>query len=97
MPGKNTSTNVVVTTYLKRFISLRVRNLLTLKERQSIDGMTLYADFYYVYLFLIAVIQEGYKCCKRSLSEKDANEALRIVWGRTKQMLNDEEKKDKKK
>lgn len=57
--------------------------------------MTLFADFYNVYKFLIEVVREGYKSCNRSLTEKDANEALRIVWGRTKQMLNDEQKKQK--
>lgn len=95
MPGKNMSHNVVITTYLKRFISLRVRSLLTLKELQTDEGMTLYADFYKVYLFLIEVAREGYKSCDKSLSEKEANEALRIVWGRTKQLLNDEKKKRK--
>lgn len=84
-----------MTSYLKRCISLRVRSLLTLKELQSDCSMTLFADFPYVYKFLIEVAREGYKSCNRSLTEKEANEALRIVWGRTKQMVNGEQKKKK--
>lgn len=92
MPSENVTNNVVVTNYLKRFISLRARSLLTLKGG---DGMTLYADFHCVYLFLIDVIREGYKACKQKLTEKEAHESLRIVWGRSKQLLKDEKNKRK--
>lgn len=80
-----------MTTYLKRFIGIRVRSLLTLKE--SKDGFTLFTDFYNVYDFLIKVMQEAYKSCKKPLTKKEAHEALRIVWGRSKQLLNDQTKK----
>lgn len=89
------STNVVITTYLKRFIALRVRSLLTLKDLKGADGLTLFADFRNVYRFLIEVMQAGYKSCKEPLTEKDAHEALRIVWGRTKQLVSNEVKKRK--
>lgn len=95
MPGKNQSNNVIMTTYLKRFVSLRVRGLLTLKELQGDDAMTLFDDFHNVYSFLIDVMREGFKSCGRSLTEKEAHESLRVVWGRSKQLLNDQKKKKK--
>lgn len=91
-PSKNSSDTGVITTYLKRFIALRVRTLLTLKELKNVDGFTLFADFRYVYNFLIRVMIEAYKSCKQALTEKEAHEALRIVWGRSKQLHNSAQK-----
>lgn len=94
MPEKNVTDTVVITTYLKRFISLRVRSLLTLKEsKKGKSEPTLYADFYNVYNFLITLMVEAYKSCKKSISRKSANVALRIVWGRSNQLLKDEDKR----
>lgn len=41
------------------------------------------------------MIQEAYKCCKKLITEKEANEALRIVWGRSEQLYNDDKSKRK--
>lgn len=97
MPSKNLSTNRVITSYLKRFISVRTRSLLTLKqESKNGDSLTLYGDFRHVYDFLIALILEAHMEAKVSLTEKEAHESLRIVWGRSKQLLKDENKKRSK-
>lgn len=93
IPGENDSKCVVITNYLKRFISLRVRCLLTLKDTKKDSQGTLYYDFYNVYNFLITVMCQAYKSRNKPLTTKEAHEALRIVWGRSKQLMNDEEKK----
>ncbi len=93
MPGENDTKTVVVTNYLKRFISLRVRCLLTLKDTKKNSQGTLYYDYYNVYNFLITVMCQAYKSCRKCLTQKEAHEALRIVWGRSKQLMADEDKK----
>lgn len=82
-----------MTAYLRRFISLNVRKELTFKDAKDAEDKTLHGNFHQVYLFLIDVMKAGYKSCGRSITVDDAHLALRIVWGRTKQILNEEQNK----
>lgn len=75
-----------MTKYLKRFVSLNVRCQLTLKDPGE-SGLTLYKDYYQVYLFLIDAMKEGYRMCGKKITVDDAHTALRVVWGRSKQLL----------
>lgn len=78
---------------MRRFLSLDVRKKLTFKDAKDSKDKTLYSDFHQVYLFLIDVMRAGYKSCDKSITADDAHLALRIVWGRTKQILNEEQNK----
>lgn len=75
------------------FRSQHVERLLTLKEEKKSQSLTSIADFYDVYNFLITVIQTAYKSFNITFTMKEAHETLRIVWGRSKQLQNDQEKK----
>lgn len=75
-----------------RFISLRVRCKLTLKETVD-DGAALFKDYHGVYQFLIDVMKAGYKSCNRSITNDDAHAALRVVWGRSKQYYREEQER----
>ncbi len=81
-----------MTKYLKRFISLRVRKKLTLKERGD-TGVTLFDDYYEVYRYLIDLIRAGFRLRNKILLNDDAHQALRIVWGRTRQFEREEKRK----
>lgn len=85
-----------MTAYLRRFISLDLRELITFKDAKKESDKTLFGNFHQVYQFLIAVIRAGYKSCNKNLTVQDAHLALRIVWGRTKQILNEEKNKRSK-
>lgn len=78
---------------MRRFLSLDVRKELTFKDAKDSDDKTLYRNFHQVYLFLIEVMRAGYKSCGKSITVDDAHLALRIVWGRTKQIVNEEQNK----
>lgn len=78
---------------MRRFISLDVRKNLTFKDAKDPEDKTLHGNFHQVYLFLIDVMRAGYKSCGKSITVDDAHLALRIVWGRTKQILNEEQNK----
>lgn len=82
-----------MTAYLKRFISLHVRSTIVLKDLKGRRGMTLYADFHEIYTFLRDVMKEGYRAHGKSLTNNDVHTILRVVWGRSKQLLKDEKKK----
>lgn len=94
-PGKNSTDNVAVTQYLKRFISVGVRCQLTLMERGD-SGLTLYANYHQVYTFLIDVIKAGYRSCRKEITSNEAHTALRVVWGRSKQLKNNNDNKQRK-
>lgn len=79
-----------MTAFLKRFISLRVRASLVLKDLKGKEGLTLYADFLRVYEFLIEVMKAGYQVRNKILTNRDVHSILRVVWGRSKQLLNEE-------
>lgn len=49
-------------------------------------GITLYDDYNEVYKFLIDLMKSGYRLRSKILIDDEAHQALRIVWGRTKQM-----------
>lgn len=68
-----------------------MRCKLTLKEKA---GITLFGDYYRVYEFLIDVMKAGYKLRNKKIITDDAHQALRIVWGRSKQLLKDEANKN---
>lgn len=79
-----------MTAYLKRFISLNLRNTLCLKDAKRTDDLTLTRDFPEIYNFLIDVMVKGYQDSNTQLKPSDAHIALRTVWGRTKQMLREQ-------
>lgn len=81
-----------MTAYLKRFISVPVRAKLVLKDLKRQSGLTLYHDYHRVYLFLIEVMKAGYLIKNKVLTNKDVHGILRVVWGRSKQMLNEANK-----
>lgn len=94
-PSKLGTHAVTLTKYLKRFISVKVRCKLTLKEKSK-SGHTLMANFHRVYLFLIDVLRAGYRICGKYITGDESHTALRTIWGRSKQMKNvDEAKKTK--
>lgn len=79
-----------MTAYLKRFISLKLRDELHLKDAKGTDEPTLVRDFPQIYKFLIDVMINGYQESNIQLKPSDAHLALRTVWGRTKQMLREQ-------
>lgn len=81
-----------MTKYLQRFISLRIRNKFTLKE-QGRAGITLFDDYHNVYQYLIDLIKAGYIAQRKTITTDEAHQALRIVWGRSKQLLKEQETK----
>lgn len=83
----------IMTTYLRRFISLDVRRHITFKDAKKEPDETLYGNFHQVYLFLVEVMRAGYKSCAKNVTADDVHLALRIVWGRTKQILNEQRNK----
>lgn len=96
-PSKLATDTVTLTKYLKRFISLQVRCKLTLKEKSKTDsGDTLMADYHSVYLFLIDVMRAGYEMVNKNITLNEAHTALRTVWGRSKQLKNEEDLKRQK-
>lgn len=82
-----------MTAYLRRFISLDVREGLTFKDPRETDDKTLYGNFHQVYLFLVDVMRAGYQSVRKSITVDEAHLALRVVWGRTKQFINEERNK----
>lgn len=83
---------MTISKYLMRFVSLRVRSKLTLKENID-DGATVFKDYHSVYEFLIDVMKAGYRSCNRIITNDDAHSALRIVWGRSKQYYREEKER----
>lgn len=81
-----------MTAFLKRFISVRVRASLVLKDLKGQEGSTLYTNYRQVYDFLIEVMKAGYQVCNKVLTNADVHNVLRVVWGRSKQLLNEENK-----
>lgn len=79
-----------MTAYLKRFITLELRDTLHLKDAKGKDEPTLIHDFPQVYKFLIDVMVTGYQDSNTQLKASDAHIALRTVWSRTKQMLREQ-------
>lgn len=79
-----------MTAYLKRFISLDLRDELHLKDPKGKDEPTLTRDFPEIYKFLIDVMVKGYQKSNTLLKSSDAHVALRTVWGRTKQMIREQ-------
>lgn len=57
------------------------------------SGLTLYKDYHRVYLFLVDVMKEGYRVCGKKITLDEAHTALRVVWGRSKQLQNNNERK----
>lgn len=86
---------MTISKYLMRFITLRVRCKITLKENGE-DGATLFKHYHSVYLFLIDVMKAGYQTCKKTITNDDAHSALRIVWGRSKQYYRDHEERNRR-
>lgn len=89
--GRQTDT-VVMTKYLQRFISLSVRDEMTFKEKGD-TGITLFDDFNNVYNFLIDLMKAGYKTRNKTIHTDEAHQALRIVWGRSKQLIKEKKAK----
>lgn len=85
-----------MTAYLKRFVSVKVRTKLVLKYLKGRDGLTLYKDFYKVYLFLIAVMKAGYLIRGKDVTNNYVHSTLRVVWGRSKQLFTEENNKRRK-
>lgn len=90
---KTSTDTQTITKYLKRFISLRVRCQLTLKEQSGESGYTLYRDYKHVYEFLIDIMKEGYRIGGKKITRDEAHTALRVVWGRSKQLYSGKQKK----
>lgn len=57
------------------------------------SGLTLHGNYHQVYLFLIDVIKAGYRSRKKEITTGEAHTALRIVWGRSKQLKNNTKQK----
>lgn len=91
-PSKLATDTVTLSKYLKRCISLQLRCKLTLKEKTEL-GYTLMGDFHRVYLFLIEVMRDAYKIRNKTISVDEAHTALRTVWGRSKQLKNEDDLK----
>lgn len=80
-----------MTAYLKRFISLKLRDEVHLKDPKGRDDdPILMRDFPEVYNFIIDVMLKGYALSNTQIKTSDAHVALRTVWGRTKQMLREQ-------
>ncbi len=85
------SDSVVMTAYLKRFMSLSLRDQVHLKDSKGKDDEPILCrDFPEVYKFLIDVMIKGYAMSNTQIKPSDAHVALRTVWGRTKQMLREQ-------
>lgn len=91
-PTKTSTDTVTITKYLKRFVALNVRCRMTLKEKGE-TGVTLFKDYHRVYQFLIDVMKEGYRMCGKKITIDEAHTALRVVWGRSKQLHGNADKK----
>lgn len=78
-----------MTGFLKKFISVNIRAKVVLKDLKGQDGLTLCADFPRVYDFIIQVFKAGYEIRNKVLTNKEVHSVLRVVWGRSKQMLNE--------
>lgn len=78
-----------MTGFLKRFISVRVRANLVLKDLKGKNGKTLYKDYREVYDFIVEVFKAGYEVRKQIRTNTEVQSVLRVVWGRSKQMLNE--------
>lgn len=76
-----------MTAYLRRFIDVGLKASLVLKDLKGQEGMTLYHDFYNVYLFLVETMKAGYRIKNKILTNKDIHLVLRTVWGRSKQAV----------
>lgn len=81
-----------MTGFLKRFISVPVRAELVLKDLKGKSGKTLYHDYREVYDFIIEVFKAGFEVRNKIRTNTEVQSVLRVVWGRSKQMLNDEQK-----
>lgn len=85
------SHSVVMSTYLKRFITLNLRDEIHFKDAKGKDEEPiLVRDFVEIYKFLKDVMIDGYVKAKNQLKDSEAHLALRTVWGRTKQMLREQ-------
>lgn len=92
VPSKSTD-NVVMTAYLKRFITLELRCEIALKDGKGQKELTLFEDFRRVYNFLIEVMKSGYAAYNKRIKSGAVDTALRTVWGRSNQMLQEEQRK----
>lgn len=81
-----------MTAYLRRFIDVDLRAKFVLKDLKGQEGMTLYNDFYRVYLFLIETMKAGYVIKHKILTNKEVHVVLRTVWGRSKQTADESHK-----
>ncbi len=79
-----------MTGFLKRFIAVKIRADIVLKDLKGQDGSTLCGDYPQVYDFIIQVFKAGYEVRNKLITNKEVHSVLRIVWGRSKQMLNEE-------
>lgn len=82
-----------MTGYLKRFISVPLHASIVLKDLKGKTGDTLYHDYRRVYDFLIEVMKAGYQVRNKVLTDTEVHSVLRVAWGRSKQMLNEENNK----
>ncbi|XP_037033400.1 uncharacterized protein LOC119072317 [Bradysia coprophila] len=94
-PSKSTN-NVVMTAYLKRFISLKVRHEVALKDPKGQKDVVLHRDFKRVYDFLIDVMKHGYLAYGERIKSTEIKTVLRTVWGRTNQMLEEKNRRNYK-
>lgn len=94
-PSKS-SDNVVMTAYLKRFITLKLRCDIALKDPKGSQKLTLFGDYHRVYRFMIDVMKEGYLAYNKRIKSTEIHTILRTVWGRSNQMLQDERRKRNK-
>lgn len=85
-----------MTGFLNRFISVSVRAKLVLKDLKGKKGKTLYYDFREVYDFIIEVFKAGHEVRNKIRTNPEVQAVLRVVWGRSKQMLNDGNKSKKR-
>lgn len=53
-------------------------------------------DFHRVYLYLIEVMRAGYRMCGKTVTVDETHTALRTVWGRSKQLKNEDDTKKRK-
>lgn len=91
-PSESTDT-VTMTSYLRRFIDVNLKASLVLKDLKGQKGLTLYHDFYKVYLFLKDVMVSAYEAQGKILTHKQVHIVLRTVWGRSKQAQGDKKRR----
>lgn len=73
-------------------MKLTLRDEIHFKEMKvKDDNPILVSDFNEIYKYLVDVMISGYNLSKRQLKEAEAHIALRTVWGRTKQMLREQQ------